>query len=71
MGTKGAINSSILSEVEARKGGRVYVRNWVIIRRPFGDPIREANVNCKTTCLMQENSSFKFWCHQHFMRNDN
>jgi hypothetical protein len=60
MGTKGAINSGIRSEVEARKDERVNVRNWVIIRRPFGDPIREANVNYKTTCLIQENSSFKF-----------
>ncbi len=60
MDTKGAMKSSIRSEVEVRKDERVYVRNWVIIRRPFGDPIREANVNCKTTCLMQENSSFKF-----------
>jgi hypothetical protein len=56
MGTKGAINSRIQSEVEARKDERVYVRNRVIIRRP----IREANVNCKTTCVMQENYSIKF-----------
>jgi hypothetical protein len=60
MGTKGAINSRIQSEVEARKDERVYVRNGVIIRRPFGDPIREANVNCKKTCIVQENYSFKF-----------